>query len=117
MRRATKSGVRRLKKMTCVYFVTLLSIRKAWQRAAADVALGLSAAARDGRPPRGLVLVVRQGSLWVRSSGGFRGGAQGIGSENFGVRRVFARFATRDTSSREDVECRTTIKPAKVEVG
>src|SRR6516164_4550915 len=38
--------------------------------------------------PRGGVLVVRQGCLWVRSSGGFRGRAQGIGSENFGVRRA-----------------------------
>src|SRR5262249_30727697 len=47
--------------------------------------------------------------------------ASEVGSRNrlrkFWYQTRIARFATRDTSGREDVECRTTIKPAKVEVG
>src|SRR5262245_30635295 len=51
-----QSGVRRLKKMTCVYFATLLSIRKAWQRAAAGAVQG-SAARASNRALQGAVPV------------------------------------------------------------
>src|SRR5262249_15256987 len=106
-----QSGGRRLKKMTCVYFATLLSIRKAWQRAAAGVAAGARIVHRGPRraPPAWSGVGCTTGF----SLGTFERWLQ----KNFGVIRTLRVFATRDTSSPEDLECRTTLKQAKVEVG